>query len=247
MEIRVSDIPTALRARLRFAAMSLVLVPMLLLTACGSDPAAPSTTTSFDGVIASGSLSGSLSFTVAVGSLDAAQVSSATGPSFAMTDVTVTGTLKLAGSPAISLSGTYNTSTHALSLSGGEYTFVGSYADGQVEGSFTSSTESGTFSAQASTGATVRKYCGTYTGTADHGHFNIAVNVTAGTLSGAWASEMDGSSGSLSGTTSGNNITINVTGSSTVVTGTMTSTSVSGSYPASADSDAGTISGSICS
>jgi hypothetical protein len=251
MEIRVSYIPTASRgARLRLAALSLALVPALLLTACGSDPAAPSTSTSFDGVIASGSLSGSLSFTVAATALDvqsAPSAATAAGPSFAVGDVTVTGSLTLDGSPAISLSGTYNTSTHALSLTGGGYTFTGTYADGHLDGTFTSPTESGTFSVQPSAGATIRNYCGTYGGNTDHGTFNIAVNTTAGTLSGAWASGVNGSSGGLSGTASGNAITITVSGSTTMVTGTMTSTSVSGSYPATADSDAGTISGSICS
>jgi hypothetical protein len=260
MELRVINISSAVGwSRLRLATPTLGILPMLVLAACGSSPTAPSdASTSFNGVIASGTLTGALSFSVATTTLNVVRAPGATiapavaGPAFAATaaDVVVTGTLKLVGSSAIQLTGTYNTSNHALSLAGGGYTFTGTFANGRIDGTFTSPTESGTFSVQPSANATIRNYCGTYSGSTDHGHFNIAVNVTGGTLSGAWASEMDGSTGGLSGTTSGSAVTINVlqagAPNGTVATGTFTTTSLSGTYSGSG-SDSGTIASSICS
>jgi hypothetical protein len=258
MELRVMNFSSVVRwSRLRRAAPALGLLPMLVLAACG-DSTAPSTSTAFNGVIASGTLTGALSFSVAATALNVGRAPSAAieaavaRPAFAAAagDVTVTGSLKLTGSAAIPLTGTYNTSTHALSLSGGGYTFTGTFANGHMDGTFTSPTDSGTFSVQPSTAATIHNYCGTYTGSTDHGNFNVAVNVTDGTLSGAWASSVDASTGGLSGTNSGGSFTINVlnagTPNGTVVNGTVTETSVSGTY-SGAGSDSGTISGSVCS
>jgi hypothetical protein len=265
MELRVINISNAVGwSRLRPAALAMGILPMLVLTACSDSPTSDSptgpaeATTSFDGVIASQTLSGSLSFSVASTALSvvrapgAAVGSAAVRPAFAFVegDVAVTGTLKLAGSSAIELTGTYNTSTHALSLAGGGYTFTGTFADGRIDGTFTSPSESGTFSVQPSSDtATIRNYCGTYSGSTDQGHFNIAVNSSAGTLSGAWSSESDGKTGGLSGTTSGNSVTVNVleggAPNGTVVNGTITETSVSGTF--SGPESSGTVSGGACS
>lgn len=260
MELRVIDISSAVGwSRLRSAALTLSILPMLVLAACSDSPTAPAdTSTSFDGVFASGTVTGALSFSVASIALNVARApgavlaSAVVRPAFAAVaaDVAVTGTLKLVGSSAIQLTGTYNTASHALSLAGGDYTFTGTFADGRIDGTFTSSTESGAFSVQPSSNATIRNYCGTYSGSTDHGHFNIAVNSSSGTLSGVWASETDVSSGGLSGTTSGGDITVNVLSdgapNGTVATGTITTTSLSGSY-SGPESDSGTLSGSVCS
>jgi hypothetical protein len=261
MELRGINISSAVGwSRLRPAALTLGILPMLVLAACSDSPTAPAdTSTSFDGVIASQTLTGSLSFSVASTALSVARAPGAAiapavvRPAFAAmgVDVAVTGTLKLAGSSAIQLTGTYNTSSHALSLAGGGYTFTGTFADGRIDGTFTSPTDSGTFSVQPSDNATIRNYCGTYGGSTDNGHFNIAVNSSAGTLSGVWVSGVDGRSGGLTGTTSGSTFTINVleggAPTGTVVTGTITATSVSGTYSGDPNGGPGTVSGAVCS
>ncbi len=252
--------PTAAgRSRPRLTRLSLGILPMLLLAACSSSPTAPSNSTSFDGVIASGTLTGSLSFSVASSTLDVGRApGTATTPVFirpafyvAPGDVTVTGTLKVSGGPNVQLTGTYNTTSHALSLAGGGYTFTGTYANGRIDGTFTSPTGSGSFSAQPTTNATISSYCGTYnlgSGT-DHGHFNIAVNAAAGTLSGAWASDVNGDTGGLSGTTSNGSITVNVlkdgASNGTVVSGTITATTLTGTF--NGPDGAGSVSGGPCS
>ncbi|HEX5385802.1 MAG TPA: hypothetical protein VFW66_03790 [Gemmatimonadales bacterium] len=260
MELPVIDISSAVGgSRLRAAALTLGVVPMLVLAACSSSPTGPSNnSTSFDGVIASPTLTGALSFSVASTTLDVVRVQgtaaapTVTRPVFAAasTEVTVTGTLKLDGGATVQLTGTYDTSSHALSLSGGGYTFTGTFANGRIDGTFTSPTDSGSFSAESSASATIRNYCGTFSGNTDQGHFNITVNLTDGTLWGAWASGTDGKSGGLSGTNSGSNVTINVleNGASvgTVVTGTITATSISGTYGGSGG-DSGTVTGGVCS
>jgi hypothetical protein len=159
--------------------------------------------------------------------------------------VAVSGTLNLAGSPGpIALTGTYNTSSHALSVSGGGYTFTGTFASGQLTGTVTGPAGNGTFAAQPTGTATIRNYCGTYAGRTDNGHFNISVNVSANTIAGAWASAVDGQTGGLTGTVSGSSFSVDVGGSGgTVVTGSITSTSVSGTYTTDGG---GSISGNLC-
>jgi hypothetical protein len=253
MEVRVSAIPTASGPSWRRrAALILGVIPTLILAGCSDGPTTPSNSVSFDGVIASETLSGSLSFTVAATTLDVARAPGAltsravASPAFATaaTEVAVTGTLKVAGGPTIPLSGTYDTSNHTLSLAGGGYSFTGTFANGRIDGTFTSPTESGSFTVQSSTSTTIRNFCGTYGGNSDQGRFNISVNLGSGAVYGRWVSTQDGSSGGLSGTTSGSSITINVEGGGTA-TGTITPTSVSGTY---ADGqDTGSFSGSVCS
>lgn len=256
----MTAIPTAAgRSRPRLARLSLGVLPMLLLAACSSSPTAPSNSTSFDGVIASGTLTGALSFSVASSTLDVGRApGTATAPvgirpAFAVApgDVTVTGTLKVSGGSNVALTGTYNTTTHALSLTGGGYSFTGTYANGRIDGTFTSPSGNGSFSAQPATNATISSYCGTYAlnDGSDHGHFNIAVNASAGTLSGAWASDVNGDTGGLSGTTSNGAITVNVlnggVSNGTVVSGTITATTLTGSF--SGPDGTGSVSGGSCS
>src|SRR5579864_642088 len=101
---------------------------VLGLTACGSSSTAPSSSTTLVGVVADASQSGVLTVTVSSGTLtmlprggSLLAFFSATTPAYAaaVAAVTATGTLKIQGGASISLMGTYDTGTHALSLSGG--------------------------------------------------------------------------------------------------------------------------------
>jgi hypothetical protein len=253
-EDRVRTTPNgSIASCLRLGAQILGVLPAILLAACGSSATAPSaTSTSFSGVIASQTLSGSLAFDVATTTLNVGRAPTGAGAtavvrpelSIAPGDVTVTGTLTLVGTGPIALTGTYNTSSHALALSGGGYTFTGTYASGRLTGTVTGPAGSGTFAAQPTGTATIRNYCGTYAGHTDNGRFNMSVNVNTNTVAGAWASAVDGTTGTLTGTVSGSSVSVDVGGSGgTVVTGSITSTGVTGTYTTDGG---GTVTGSLC-
>ncbi|HEY2825625.1 MAG TPA: hypothetical protein VGI83_08780, partial [Gemmatimonadales bacterium] len=93
-------------------------------------------TTVLNGIFIADSASGSLSITISSASL-----SIVAGPEASVADalasVSVTGTLKITGGASIPLSGTYDTGTHALSLTGGGYAFSGTFASGVLSGTIT--------------------------------------------------------------------------------------------------------------
>ena len=58
------------------------------------------------------------------------------GPASAHAAVTATGTFTPNGAGAIALTGTYDLATKALSISGGGYTFTGTYLSGVLKGTW---------------------------------------------------------------------------------------------------------------
>ena len=165
-------------------------------------------------------------------------------------DVTATGTFQIQGGAAISLTGTYNTTTHALSITGSGYTFTGVF-DGasRLEGTYTGPTVNGTFVLSKSTGGAAVAYCGTYTSTTpgqDNGVWNFVINGTV--ISGNAVSAVGGTLIALDGTLSGGtNITIVIPGTTnTLASGTLASNgSVSGTYD-DGQGSTGTWIGALC-
>jgi hypothetical protein len=175
-------------------ATGLTLAATLTLSACGKDdPAGPGQTTPLVliGVVngSSADLSGSISLRI--------------------DNVSATGTFKRVRPTAatIALTGTYNVSSRALVVSGGGYSFSGTY-DGSslLVGSFTGpSSASGSFRAQKSTSNAPKAYCGTFNAfdpADEDGIWNFSIDGTS--ISGT-ATEFGGDVIVLSGTASGTN------------------------------------------
>lgn len=145
-----------------------------------------------------------------------------------------TGSLSVGGQTAVSLTGVFNTSTSAFSLTGGGYTITGTATAGSAASgtppatsasggpAFSSSTTStltgaitgpgitgtATMSAAAApAGTTVTAYCGVYTGD-DSGMVDVI------TLGGSAVATVRGMGGgfAMSGTASGSSVTLTVTG-----------------------------------
>jgi len=228
-------------------------------TACSDSTGSNGDTTTFEGVIAgdsaSGQLSGYVSLTVAAASLSVSSpaVFDITGTSATAATVNVTGTLKIEGDGSISLTGSYDTSTHALSVSGGGYSFAGTFSNGAISGTFTApGGGGGSFSTSStSSGGTVYSFCGSAvpTGGQDGGAtFNLVINTGAGTAKG-YAASNDGVT-SLNGTATSSNWSISFVtvkqGEPGTASGTFTSSSLTGTYSIPGQSESGTVNGTIC-
>ncbi|HWA16224.1 MAG TPA: hypothetical protein VG817_07320 [Gemmatimonadales bacterium] len=160
--------------------------------------------------------------------------------------VNVTGTLLWGDDPAITLTGTYDTETGVLTVTGGGYTFSGVLDDdGQLQGTWTGPGGlSGTFVGTAESGATV--YCGNYitNDEDDSGSFSFVIG--GGILRGSAVSSEGGDAVALDGVVSGNSITIYFPGTTiALAVGTRNGSNVSGTFD-DKQGNTGTWSGSAC-
>ncbi len=186
----------------------LVVLGLSTVTACKRKSTAPAVpaggSTHFTGTIAGASVSGSIKITVATASPSAYE-----GATRSEATVTATGSVVIGSDPEVPLTGTYDTSTHALSITGGGYTFVGTYTAGTISGTFTGpSAVSGGFTVQTDPNSTVAVYIGTFTSTSGgaSGNFNLVVN---GTVITGLAVATDGTEVPLNGTlTNGTDVSI---------------------------------------
>lgn len=160
------------------------------------------------------------------------------------TSVTATGSVRAAGGSATALTGTYDTSSRALSLSGSGFTFTGSASGAVLSGTYTGpSGVAGRFSSRSTAGGAVTVYCGNIFGRGNSaneitGVFNFVVSDTSGAVSGAFIISADtpptvGSiTGQVSGTalsftgtsTSGRFAGETITGTATIQAGSITGT-----------------------
>jgi len=145
---------------------------------------------------------------------------------------TASGTLTPSGQSGVSLSGTFNTSTKAVNLSGGGHTLGGTTnSSGELKGTYHGPGGDGTFATQKGTSSEVQGFCGTFDGD-DTGTWNLSKR--ANSLVGAYASD-GGDSGTLTGTLSGSSVSITFTGGT--ATGTLTSaTAMNGTWTAAPSS-----------
>lgn len=234
-----------------------------LLSACSSNSTSPSTSTTLVGVVANATESGSLTITIATGTLALAppagskvRVFSVVTPAYASAAsvVNATGTLAIQGGATITLTGTYDTGTHTLSLSGGGYTFTGTYANGVLSGTFTNPTGgAGGFTTQSGSTTSVVAYCGTFTGS-DMGYWNLTVNLTTLVATGIHVSTVGQGTGLLTGTVSGSSISgtsVEPQGVGGTFAGTFSGTNqstLSGTWSGSGGvGDHGTFTGARCS
>ncbi|HLX12515.1 MAG TPA: hypothetical protein VKS81_06865 [Bacteroidota bacterium] len=213
---------------------ALALLGALLVSSCKKtdNPVTSNTTAhasgTYVGMIAGGTESGTLSLTVPSSSSFSKSLSE-------LTIITVTGTLNIGGSP-IALTGTYNTANDSLYVTGGGYTFMGTYSHGTLVGSYTGPNGPGGFSTESSSGSdSVKVYLGTATSqVSGHGGATLNIVVKGSALIGM-AVGTDNSKTPFAGTISGDNIHITVTYSgisADLATGTFNAghTSASGTY-----------------
>ena len=207
---------------------TIILFVAIIISGCKKDdnPATPPVTvtgaTTYIGTLASPTETGfiTLVFSASVSKQVPYSVQSAEST------VSVSGYIKIAGD-SILLSGTYNSVTDSLFVTGGGYTFQGKLSGGHITGGYTGPNGPGSFSASPSTSeGSVKVYCGTYQETSPtttaHGRFNLVV--TGSVVSGITD---DGTQ--LGGAVNGNTITITITGIQ-VATGTISGSSISGTY-----------------
>jgi hypothetical protein len=209
-------------------------------TSIPSTPAAPSTppaagTSTFQGTVAgSGGQSGTVRVTVQ------AQVAASSAAFFRLpfiatlyaqtTTVQATGTLHLVGGSTIALTGTFDSSTKALNLSGSGFTFTGLLIGAVISGSYTGpSGATGGFASQSTAAGTVTTYCGTFVGDGGViGVFNLQVSAT-GAVSGIASETIQGTTQVqfISGQVSGTTVTLSTGGGAdrgTIQNGTVTGT-----------------------
>jgi len=134
----------------------------------------------------------------------------ANGTRAAHAAIVASGSFTPVGGAAIVLAGTYDTSTKALSVTGGGYTFTGTYVSGVLRGSWTRTpaAAAGTFVVVLANSATsVHVYCGTFTSTSGgaSGIFNFAVQ--GSTIDGL-AYTSSGTEIRLQGTLAGSSVTL---------------------------------------
>lgn len=220
----------------RVPALAGALLALALLGGCSSDSASgpeQSTTALVGSLVTSDGRTGSL----LLESSSAAAMVVASGPEFSLQAgmasagvITLTGTVTLADGTTATLSGTWNTDTGALSVSGGGFAFSGTIVDGSLSGSFTGPSITGFFSLQVGTVADgLAVYCGTFTGrepddmpsggtgtAPDNGTWNLVVGPSSVQV---LVVSDEGEAVPLTGSRSGSTVTITVPGGS--ATGTL--------------------------
>lgn len=218
----------------------------------GSSPTSPTSaaSTTFQGTIAgsASSQSGTLAVTVQT------QVAAASPSSFRLpfvatlhaqgTSVTATGSLRLIGGSTTSLTGTYDSSSRALNLSGSGFALAGSASGAVITGSYTGpNNATGTFASRSTASGTVTAYCGNTFGNGPSaseitGVFNFVVSDASGAVSGTFSITADSppTVGTITGQVTGGalSFTFNATagrfaGESGAGSGTIQGGSVSGS------------------
>jgi hypothetical protein len=141
------------------------LAAILSASACGGSspgsggsttPTGPSSSTTFQGsIVSGGGQTGAVTVTiqtiVAAASVRPLAVSSATG------------SVHFVGGVTISLSGSYDSTTGAVNVSGSGFAFTGTISGGVLSGTFSGPNDSsGAFSSLNATTSTVAVYCGRY-------------------------------------------------------------------------------------
>lgn len=224
----------------------LSLLAAVVMTGCSKDDNPSQGGPTYYGTFAGPSESGSMTTNFASAP---SKVSSAI-PNDAAAIITVTGTIKIDGGATINLTGTYDTETDSLKISGGGYSFAGTFSSGEVSGNYDGPSGSGSFIITASASGTVKVYCGEYhevsPGTGS-GKINILLDGAAITV--LVRNESGDDVNVFKGALSGSSVTIYVSGTSgpVLATGSMDNeaqTSMSGEYQT--ESEIGTWFAELC-
>jgi hypothetical protein len=193
---------TRVLSRLARPVCGFALIALLALAGCGDDddnpvnPGGGSTSTSFTGMAMSGTNSGKL--TVSVGSTSLAAQWGNRTPAVV---INATGVLVINGS-TVNLTGTYDNAADSLTLSGGGYTFVGTYETVGVPrpslvGTWTGpGGATGEFVCPVGSAATVKVYLGQFYSTTSPPNSGVFSMVVIDTLLAGFA-HPDGAEGGV--------------------------------------------------
>jgi len=142
------------------------------------------------------------------------------------------GTLTPEGAAGIALTGSYNSGTGAVAVSGGGHSLTGTITSGELDGTYAGPGGAGSFGThKGASPSDVVLFCGSYDGDAS-GVWNLAK--TGNSLVGAYADD-GGGSARLTGTLSGSAISLTFSGGT--ASGTLASaTSMTGNWTAGAAS-----------
>jgi hypothetical protein len=159
--------------------------------------------------------------------------------------LTVSGKIKI-GVDSVLLTGTYDTTTDSLIVSGGGYTFRGKLTNGHFTGSYTGPHGPGGFAASPSaTDGSDKVFCGTShetsPDTSQHGRFNLIVSGT--TVSGVTGDGLD-----LGGHATGDSVYVTISDVE-IARGKVVGVNISGIYYSpnfNSPTITGTWEGSIC-
>jgi len=202
----------------------------LLAAGCGGSSTPDLTGKNLTGVLDNGAV-----VALQVGSTSQAALTT-TAASTAATTNSVTGTVTLASGTAGTVSGSYDPTTAAFSVTGTlgteSFSLTGTYTKDALSGSYSLGSITGKFIAFLGGTSTVTRYCGTYTGDAA-GVFMVVVSGSSAhaVVSGDGGFVMGGSASSAG--------ELSLTGNNVTATGTLTSSGVSGSWTKSDGSKGG--------
>lgn len=191
-------------------------VTLFALAGCSGGATAPgdgntgltgATTTTYSGTFADAKSNGTMSVAVTFPSASRQLDLPAGISAQAAASASATGTLVLPSGATIQVTGSFQSSTRALTLVGGSYSFNGSIANNGITGSFSGPNGAGTFAAQppASTGAVAKTYCGTYATASDYGWFDLVISA-GGNATGLAVGIIDATSVGISGTVTGSTL-----------------------------------------
>jgi hypothetical protein len=202
--------------------LCIILAVLALVAGCKKDenPVNPggggTTSTTYTGVFSNPAETGRLTFEIPTAKVLAGDT------------VLISGKIFLATGDTVLLSGFYVKTTGQIHVAGGGYVFDGTYAAGQITGSYTGPNGSGGFTVREATGEnTIKVYCGHYQqnspGT-NSGSFTMIVDGTSVTIM------VDGDD-PLYGTVDGSTVNIYFPGTTVVLaTGTISTEGASGQY-----------------
>jgi hypothetical protein len=139
----------------------------------------------------------------------------------------LTGSLDLG--PGIGLTGTLDTTTSVVQLSGGGYTLTGKLEKETISGSYSGPKGGGSFAAQSTASSKVTVYCGTFGGMPS-GVWNLNVSAD-GAASGSYSDRAGEMEGNVVGTVSDGALKV-YCGVRCTAIGTMTGTRGSGTWTA---------------
>lgn len=157
---------------------------------------------------------------------------------------TVTGVLTFLGGPTISLTGTADTASQQVTMTGSGYNLTGFTNLGTMQGTYTGPGVTGLFAAAADslTGMSHTSYCGSYTSTNGNGWFSM-VALSDGETGGIAVQTLGSAmSTAFTGTIIGNSSFTGVTNQAVSISGTLSTDlqTISGTYAPTVGTTVGT-------
>jgi hypothetical protein len=204
--------------------------PINMATACAinnPNTTTASTTTTFAGTLAGkNGQTGTLSVTVQTTSIASASTLVQSGVEKVQSVAQSSGVL-VTGGATINLTGSYDSSTAGLTMTGGGYAFSGAVSGGAFSGSYTGpSNGDGAFSALNATQTPVTRYCGNWNDGQITGTFNVQISANGSLTGDTYGGKGVTLNGQKTGTSISGTSSEGVSFSGTVLNGSISGTFV---------------------